>query len=52
MGNERSYQTKVINIQEEDTEYDIWPYKDSDGSWRIKTNSELNKLIHNKNIIS
>jgi hypothetical protein len=28
------------------------PIKETDGTWRIKTNDELNKLIENKNIIS
>ena len=28
------------------------PTKESDGTWRIKSNEELNKLIGNKNIIN
>ena len=28
------------------------PTKGRDGSWRIKTNNELNNLIRNKNIIN
>jgi hypothetical protein len=28
------------------------PTKKSDGTWRIKTNEELNKLIRNKNIVN
>jgi hypothetical protein len=28
------------------------PTKDSDDTWRIKTNGELNNLIRNKNIIT
>jgi CRISPR/Cas system CSM-associated protein Csm2 small subunit len=28
------------------------PTKKSDGTWRVKTNEELNKLIRNKNIIN
>jgi hypothetical protein len=27
------------------------PTKESDGTWRIKTNEELNRLIGNQNII-
>jgi hypothetical protein len=28
------------------------PTKESDGTWRIKSNDELNRLIGNKNIIN
>jgi len=28
------------------------PTKESDGTWRIKSNEELNRLIGNKNIIN
>jgi hypothetical protein len=28
------------------------PIKETDGTWRIKTNDELNKLIENKNVIN
>jgi hypothetical protein len=28
------------------------PTKESDGTWRIKSNEELNKLIGNKNIVN
>ena len=28
------------------------PAKESDGTWRIKSNDELNRLIGNKNIIN
>ena len=28
------------------------PAKESDGTWRIKSNEELNRLIGNKNIIN
>ena len=28
------------------------PTKESDGTWRIKTNDELNRMIGNKNIIN
>jgi hypothetical protein len=27
------------------------PYKQADGSWRIKTNEELDKLVKEKNIV-
>ena len=30
----------------------MWPYKNSEGSWRIETIGELNKLFRNKNIIN
>jgi hypothetical protein len=28
------------------------PTKDREGTWRIKTNDELNNLVRNKNIIN
>jgi hypothetical protein len=28
------------------------PTKESDGTWRIKSNEELNRLIGNKNIVN
>jgi hypothetical protein len=28
------------------------PTKESDGTWRIKSNEELNRLISNKNIVN
>jgi hypothetical protein len=30
----------------------FWLTNDRDGTWRIKTNDELNNLIRNKNIIN
>ena len=31
---------------------DFWSYKKRDGTWRVKTNDELDELIRHKNIIN
>jgi hypothetical protein len=49
------YVTFLGNGQDYSTNYLRWifgPSKNMDGSWRIKTNEELNKLIKYKNIVN
>jgi hypothetical protein len=50
MGTKRIYETKVIN-NERGILRIFGPTKDRDGTWRIKTNDELNNRNRNKNIV-
>jgi carbonic anhydrase len=51
MGPKRIHKTTTIGIRKEDKE-ESGPTKERDGTWRIKTNYKLNKLIKNKTVIN
>jgi len=52
MGAKRKYKNQIKGIRKEGTKKSYGPTKESDGTWRIKSNEELNRLIGNKNIIN
>jgi hypothetical protein len=51
MGMERSHNSEIISLSEENLKKTIWPTKENQ-IWRVKTNEELDKLIKHKNIIT
>jgi len=44
--------TKLMVLERKALRRIYGPTKESDGTWRIKSNEELNRLIGNKNIIN
>jgi hypothetical protein len=48
----RNSKTKTVGIRKKDIEKNLGPTKERNGTWRIKTNDELNKLIGNRTIIN
>jgi hypothetical protein len=52
LGLERSHQKKLLVFESEILRGIFGPTKELNGTWRIKTSSELNKLIKNQTIIS
>ena len=51
MNTKRIYEKKIINNWKNILRRIFRPTKDRDGTWRIKTNAELNNLIRNADII-
>src|SRR5215469_11914792 len=52
MGAKRKYKIKINGIRKEDLKKNLWTHKTRDGTWRIKTNEELNRLTKSQNIIN
>jgi hypothetical protein len=53
MGHKRIHKTNTLLVFKRKILKRIFgPTKERDGTWRIKTNDELNKLIKNKTIIN
>ena len=52
MGLETNHRNKLMVFEKESVKKDFWSYKERDGTWRIKTNDELDELIRHKNIIN
>ena len=52
MGAKKNIKTKLRVFERKVLRRIYGPTKESDGTWRIKSNEELNRLIANKNIIN
>jgi hypothetical protein len=52
MGSIIRYSSKLLVFERKTLRSIFGPTKERDGTWRIKTNDELNKLIKNKAIIN
>jgi hypothetical protein len=52
LGPKRNRKTKTIEFERKILRIIFGPIDERDGTWRIKTNDELNKLIGNKTIIN
>ena len=49
---ERDCKKQGNGIWKERVKKDFWSYKKREGTWRIKTNDELDELMKRKNIIN
>jgi hypothetical protein len=52
MGSEKNCKNKLMVFQSKVLKRIFGPTKERDGTWRIKTNDELNELIRHENIIN
>ena len=52
MGTKRKHKTKLRVFERKVLKKIYGPTKEKDGTWRIKSNEELNRLTGNKNIIN
>jgi len=52
MGFERNYKNKLMVFERKVIRKIFGPTKERDGTWRIKMNDKLDKLIRHKNIIN
>jgi len=52
MGFERNYKNKLMVFERKVLSKVFGPTKERDGTWRIKTNDELDELKRHKNIIN
>jgi hypothetical protein len=52
MGFERNYKNKLMVFERKVLRRIFGPTKERDGTWRIKTNDELDELIRHKKIIN
>jgi hypothetical protein len=51
VGTKRKHKNQTKGIWKEGTKKNLWTHQRKDGTWRIKSNEELNRLTGNKNII-
>jgi hypothetical protein len=52
VGVKRKHKSKLRIFERKVLRRVYGPTKESDGTWRIKSNEELNRLIANKNIVN